>query len=238
MKDKPILYLIPNTLGNCDPLEVLPKKVFDIVDFCWDFAVENEKTARAFIKQIAPSKPQAQLRLEVLNKHTTAAELKPLLNPLRKGISMGIISEAGLPGIADPGAELVALAHLEGFQVVPLVGPSSILLALVSSGMSGQSFAFHGYLPIESAEKRKKLKELERLAERFGQTQLFMETPYRNNKLVEDLLLSLQADTLVGIAADLTLPTEYTKTQTVSSWKKNRPPDLHKRPAIFSLYRK
>lgn len=238
MKNNPVLYLIPNTLGESHLPDVLPAKVFEVIDLCWDFAVENEKSARAFIKRTMPSKVQAELRLEVLNKHTPAAELKSLLNPLRAGNSMGIISEAGMPGIADPGAELVALAHQEGFQVVPLVGPSSILLALIGSGMSGQSFAFHGYLPIEGSEKRKRLKELERLAERFQQTQLFMETPYRNNKLIEDLMQSLQGDTLVGIAADLTLPTEYIRTQTINGWKKNRPPDLQKRPAIFSLFRK
>lgn len=231
------LFLIPNLLGETEPLEVLPLRVKKVLEDCWDYVVENDKSARHFIKKVLPGKSQADLRLSTLNKYTEAEELHGLLQPLREGRPLGLISEAGLPGIADPGAELVALAHREGFRVVPLVGPSSILLALISSGMNGQSFSFNGYLPIETPAKRKKIRELEKLSERFGQTQLFMETPYRNNKLFSELLDTLLPDTRLGVAADLTLPSEYIRTLTVAEWKKAGPPDLHKRPAIFSLLR-
>jgi len=230
------LYLIPTTLGECDPLAVLPFTVKRTIELLDDYIVENEKTARKFIKSIYPEKVQNNLRLFALNKHTQANEHLGMIQPCLEGKNMGLMSEAGCPGIADPGAVIVKLAHEKGITVVPLVGPSSITLALMASGMNGQSFAFNGYLPIEKSEKKAALKQLERLAQDKNQSQLFIETPYRNNKLVEDLLQCLQPNTFLCIACDITLPTEYIKTMRVQDWKKVKI-DLHNRPTIFILHR-
>lgn len=229
------LYLVPTTLGDNDPLEVLPISVKRLIDRTDYFIVENEKTARRFIKRISPEKSQQGLQLETLNKHTTAEQLSGFLKPCSEGFDIGIISEAGCPGVADPGAEVVALAHQKGIQVVPLVGPSSILLALMASGMNGQSFAFNGYLPIDKAEKKRALKQLEKRSFELGQSQLFMETPYRNDKLLQDLITILQPKTLLTVATDITLGQEFIKTQTVQQWKSSKV-DLHKRPTIFVLH--
>ena len=223
-------------MGECDPLAVLPYTVKRTIELLDDYIVENEKTARKFIKSIYPEKVQANLCLFSLNKHTQVSEHNGMIQACLEGKNMGLMSEAGCPGIADPGAVIVKLAHEKGITVVPLVGPSSITLALMASGMNGQSFAFNGYLPIEKSEKKAALKQLERLAQDKTQSQLFIETPYRNNKLVEDLLQCLQPNTFLCIACDITLPTEYIKTMRVQDWKKEKI-DLHNRPTIFILHR-
>lgn len=228
------LYLIPTTLGDVSPDEVLPQTVKRAIDFINDYVVENEKTARKFIKSINAEKVQANLRLHVLNKFTEESEYNEMLKPCLEGRNVGLMSEAGCPGVADPGAVIVKLAHEKGIQVVPLVGPSSILLALMGSGMNGQSFAFNGYLPIDKSEKKSALKNLERLSMEKNQAQIFIETPYRNNKLLEDILQSLQSSTRLCVATDITLPTEYIKTLTINDWKKTKV-DLHNRPTIFII---
>lgn len=230
------LYLIPTTLGDVQPEDVLPVTIQRTIDVIGDYIVENEKTARRFIKLMQPQKVQADLRINVLNKRTEASELKAMIQPCLAGRSIGLMSEAGCPGVADPGAVIVKLAHEHGIKVVPLVGPSSILLALMGSGMNGQSFAFNGYLPIEKSEKKQAVKNLERLSEDKNQSQLFIETPYRNNKMLEDLLQILHPKTLLCVAADITLPTEFIKTYTVQDWKKVKV-DLHNRPAIFIIHK-
>lgn len=234
MTPKGKLYLIPTRLGDNPPLEVLPLSIKKIIEQLDDYIVENEKTARRFIKRIVPNKSQPKLRLKVLNKYTDENELPSFLNPCLEGTSVGIISEAGCPAIADPGADVVGIAHNLGIQVVPLVGPSSILLALMSSGMNGQSFAFNGYLPIDKSERKKEIKILEKRSLDFNQSQLFIETPYRNNQMLADLSATLHPNTKLCVACDLTLPTEFIKTMPAKDWK-NSSEDLHKRPAIFIL---
>lgn len=230
------LYLIPTTLGDNAPLEVLPISVKKVIEEVNTFIVENEKTARRFIKKISSGKSQAALNMFHLNKFTDALELPEFLEPCLKGIDVGLLSEAGCPGVADPGADIVKLAHKKNIKVVPLVGPSSILLAMMSSGMNGQSFAFNGYLPIDKSERKKEIKRLERLSFERNQSQIFIETPYRNNKMIEDLSNILDSNTNVSVACDITLPTEFIKTQTASTWKKNKV-DLHKRPTIFIIHK-
>nr|WP_322623907.1 SAM-dependent methyltransferase [uncultured Flavobacterium sp.] len=231
------LYLLPVPLGeDADPKNVLPETVARSIEFIDHYIVENEKTARRFIKAILPTKKQPDLKLSVLNKRTETSEHAGFLQPCMEGKNVGLMSEAGCPGVADPGAAIVKLAHEKGIQVVPLVGPSSILLAMMGSGMNGQSFAFNGYLPIDKGDKKTALKYFERTSEERGQSQLFIETPYRNNKLLEDLLQLLQPNTHLCIAADITLDTEFIKTKTVAQWKKDKP-DLHNRPAIFIIHR-
>lgn len=230
------LYLIPTTLGESDPMDVLPQTVKRAIDFIDYYIVENEKTARKSIKAIQPEKKQPDLKISLLNKHTDSREYEQMIKPCLQGINVGLMSEAGCPGVADPGAVIVKIAHERGIQVVPLVGPSSILLALMGSGMNGQSFAFNGYLPIDKSEKKSALKSLEKLSYDKNQSQLFIETPYRNNKLLEDLLQTLQGNTLLCIACDITLPTEYIKTLRVADWKKTKT-DLHNRPCIFIIHK-
>lgn len=239
MKTTPLkgkLYLIPTTLGENNPDDVLPQTVKRAIDFIGTYIVENEKTARKFIKAIHPEKVQADLKISLLNKRTEATEHKAMLSPCLNGENIGLMSEAGCPGVADPGAVIVKLAHENGIQVVPLVGPSSILLAMMASGMNGQSFAFNGYLPIDKGEKKSALKSFENLSNSKNQSQIFIETPYRNNKLMEDLVQTLQPNTLLCIAADITLPTEYIKTLRVADWKKTKV-DLHNRPTIFIIHK-
>jgi 16S rRNA (cytidine1402-2'-O)-methyltransferase len=236
MSPKGKLYLIPTTLGDGNTDDVIPPLVARVVEQTLHFIVENEKTARKFIKQISPEKVQSSLKIEVLNKHTQDAEHSRMIQPCIEGQNIGLMSEAGCPGIADPGASIVKLAHEKGIRVIPLTGPSSILLAMMASGMNGQNFAFNGYLPIEKSEKKAALKNLEKISLDKNQSQIFIETPYRNNKLLEDLLQTLQPSTRLCIAADITLETEFIKTMTVSTWRKNLP-DLHNRPAIFIIQR-
>lgn len=228
------LFLIPNTLGDSNPLEVLPLTVRKAVENIDHYIAENEKVARRSIQRIAPGKSQPDLQFELLNKFTDPSEIRSFLDPCLIGQDVGILSDAGAPGIADPGAAVVALAHEIGIRVIPLVGPSSILLAMMASGMNGQKFAFHGYLPIDKRERRQVIKQLERDSKANDQAQLFIETPYRNDQLFEALLSVLNGTTRVCVAADITLPTEFIRTLTVEEWKKNKV-DLHKRPTLFII---
>lgn len=233
------LFLIPCTLSNpgeltINPFDVLPQQVKQCIDQLDYYIVEHSKSARKFIKSMAPEKKQADLVVFELNKHTSSDEYKDMIQPLLEGKNVGIISEAGCPGIADPGAVIVKLAHQKNIKVIPLVGPSSILLALMASGMNGQSFAFNGYLPIDKNDKKLALKQLEKISFEKNQSQLFMETPYRNNKFLEDILNTLQPNTRLCIACDITLETEYIKTLTIQQWKKEKV-DLHNRPCIFVI---
>lgn len=230
------LYLIPVTMGESDPMDVLPQTVKRTIELIDHYIVENEKTARKSIKGVLPEKKQSELVLFALNKHTDTKEHLSFIQPLLAGKNMGLMSEAGCPGVADPGAVIVKLAHEKGIQVIPLVGPSSILLAMMASGMNGQSFTFNGYLPIDKGEKKSALKNLEKLSFDKNQSQIFIETPYRNNKLLEDILQALQPTTHLCIATDITLPTEFIKTLRVSDWKKTKV-DLHNRPTIFIIHK-
>jgi 16S rRNA (cytidine1402-2'-O)-methyltransferase len=230
------LYLIPTTLGEMNPEDVLPETIKRVLTFIDDYIVENEKTARRFIKSVLPEKAQSTLRISLLNKHTDSTEYSTMIAPCLSGMNIGLMSEAGCPGVADPGAVIVKLAHEKGIQVVPLVGPSSILLAMMASGMNGQNFAFNGYLPIDKSEKKSTLKNFEKISQDRNQSQIFIETPYRNNKLFEDLVQTLQPNTQLCIATDITLPTEYIKTMRVADWKKTKV-DLHNRPCIFIIHK-
>jgi 16S rRNA (cytidine1402-2'-O)-methyltransferase len=230
------LYLIPTTLGDNAPLEVLPISVKKVVEQINTYIVENEKTARRFIKKISSGKSQGALQIFHLNKFTNPLELPEFLNPCLHGVDVGLMSEAGCPGVADPGAEIVKLAHKKNIQVVPLVGPSSILMAMMSSGLNGQSFSFNGYLPIDKDDRKKEIKRLERLSFDNNQSQIFIETPYRNNKLLEDLCNFLGNNTNICVACDISLTTEFIMTKEASAWKKNKV-DLHKRPTIFIIHK-
>ncbi len=233
---QPALYLIPCPLGDSPPMEVLPLTIRKVIDSLTHFIVENEKEARRFIKRISPQKKQEELVLFPLNKFSDPLEIANYLSPMEKGQSMGLISDAGCPGVADPGAVIVRNAFKKNLQVKPLVGPSSILLALMASGMNGQSFAFNGYLPIDKKERIKTIKQLEKRSGEWDQTQLFIETPYRNDHLLNDFLRTLSPTTLLGVACDLTLDTEWIKTASVKQWK-NTAPSFHKRPAIFLIHK-
>jgi 16S rRNA (cytidine1402-2'-O)-methyltransferase len=235
-KEKGVLYLIPSPLGQNAPMEVLPLTVRKVIEELTHFIVENEKDARAFIKRISPKKNQSTLKLFPLNKFTLPEEILTYLDPIEEGITMGIISDAGCPGVADPGADIVKMAHRKKITIHPLVGPSSILLALMGSGLNGQNFAFNGYLPIDKAKRQKEIKKLEKKSFDFNQSQLFIETPYRNDQMLQDLLKSLDRNTEVCIACDLTLPTQFIKTLSVKEWKKLNF-SFHKRPAIFIIHK-
>ena len=228
--------MIPTTLGECDVDKITPLYVKEHIHNLKEFIVENSKTARAFLKKINIPTPQKELKIHVLNKHTPTEEIYGFLNACRNGSNIGLISDAGCPGVADPGAEITNIAHKEDIQVVPLIGPSSILLALMASGMNGQSFTFNGYLPIEKYERKKKFQNLEKISRKFNQTQIFIETPYRNDKLIDSIYQNLQGNTKLCIACDLSLNSEYIKTKTVHEWKKVSKPDLKKRPCIFLIH--
>jgi Predicted methyltransferases len=229
------LYLIPTPLGeDAAALAALPEQVKTIAARLDTFVVEHPKTARRHLKQFGVPRPLQEITLLTLNEHTPPQELDALLQPLLQGKDVGLMSEAGCPAVADPGAALVQLAHRRGIPVVPLAGPSSLLLALMGSGLNGQSFAFHGYLPVEKEQRAKKLRELEDESRRHNRTQLFIETPYRNQHMLADILAVCRPGTLLTVAADLTQPAEYLRTYSVAEWKKQSP-DLDKRPAIFLL---
>ena len=228
------VYVIPSLLGESSPERVLPTYNLDILRALNHFVVENEKSARRFIKTILPDKVQSELKIEILNKHTSDQEIPKLLDPLKNGNSIGIISEAGMPGIADPGARLVWAAHQSKIPVIPLIGPSSIFLALAASGFNGQSFSFHGYLPIDKRERRQALSRLENTSQKEGSAEIFMETPYRNNKFLEDIKQALSKNTRLCVACDITLESEMIYSGTIQQWKSMQV-DLHKRPAIFIL---
>ena len=228
------VYLIPCTLGETPPLEVLPLLVRKAVEEIDYYIVEHEKTARRFIKELVPRKSQPDLHFDIINKFTDPNDIPEMLQPCFDGKDVGVISDAGCPGIADPGAAIVAQAHLKGIKVVPLVGPSSILLAMMASGFNGQNFAFNGYLPIDKRERRTEIKRLERLSEERDQSQSFIETPYRNNQLLESLVSVLQPHTRLCVACDITLSSEFIRTRTAEDWGRIKV-DLNKRPTIFII---
>lgn len=232
--NSPQLYLIPTLLGNDDFERVLPNYNLGILKQIEIFVVENEKSARKFIKTVLPERVQADLEIHILDKNTSDQELFELSQLLQRNQKIGILSEAGLPAIADPGAKLVSLAHQKKIQVIPLIGPSSILMALMASGMNGQQFAFHGYLPIDKFDRKKAIQRLETESQKNNSTQIFMETPYRNNQLLKDLIKCCKPTTKLCVAANLTMPDEFILTQTIKEWTQKKT-DLHKKPAIFVL---
>ncbi len=229
------LYLIPVTLGDDNISKVLPADVLSLAKQLDTFVVESEKSARHFLSTIKTIKPVRELTLNLLNEHTEDKDVAGLLTPLLAGKDVGLMSDAGCPGIADPGAKLVELAHQKGVRVVPFVGPSSIVLSLMASGLNGQQFAFLGYLPIDKALRNQKLKEIEKRSLSHKETQLFIETPYRNQHMLEAILAVCQPNTRLCVACDISLSTEMIITKTIASWKKNPLPELHKRPTVFLL---
>ena len=230
------LYLIPVTLGDTAIEKVLPSYNKEIILGIKHFIVEDVRSARRFLKKVERSINIDELSFYPLNKHTSAEEISGYLKPLLGGESMGVISEAGCPAVADPGADVVAIAQRKNLKVVPLVGPSSIILSVMGSGFNGQSFAFHGYLPIEPTERIKRIKVLEQRIYTENQTQLFIETPYRNNKMMEDIVKNCRPQTKLCIAANITCEDEYIKTKTVKEWQ-GKLPDLSKIPCIFLIYK-
>ena len=230
------LYLIPTVLAEDTAAAVMPAQVAQCIARLEYFIVENARTARRYIKTMAPEKIIESLQITVIDKNSTESAVKKALEPVLRGVSAGVISEAGCPGVADPGAEVVKWAHQQQIKVVPLVGPSAILLALMASGFNGQSFAFHGYLPIEKNDRVYAIKQLEKEMRQRDQTQIFMETPYRNNQLLADLLQHLNPTTKLCIAANISAPHEFIQTKTVAHWP-GQLPDLHKQPAVFLIYR-
>jgi len=234
---KSTLYLIPSLLGETSTMNIIPAANIKIVEDLTNFIVEDIRSARRFLKKILPSINIDSLTFNILDEHTRPEEISSMLDPLLEGNDIGLISEAGLPCVADPGSLLVSLAHQNGIKVTPLTGPSSIFLALMASGFNGQNFAFKGYLPIDKKEKRMKIKELEASAYQYDQTQIFIETPYRNKQLLDSLLETCKPNTRICIAVDLTLPSEVIISQTVLEWKRIKSPDFHKRLAVFLLYR-
>lgn len=233
-KKTPTLFLIPTILAEGTAQQVLSPQVLDVVSQLNFFFAEELRTARRFVSSLRLGRVIQDLTFFELNKKTPEADTAAQLRKLPAGEDIGVLSEAGCPGVADPGAVAVRLAHRMGMKVVPLVGPSSILLALMASGLSGQSFAFHGYLPIDQAARKKTLIQLERESRERHQTQIFMETPFRNNHLLATLLEACQPDTLLCIASNVTSPEEYIRTQTVQQWRKQKI-DLHKKPTIFLI---
>ena len=232
----PTLYLIPTTLGETALDTILPAQNDQIVISLKYFIVENIRTARRFLKKVNREINIDELTFFELNQHTSPEEISTFLKPMQEGQDMGVISEAGCPAVADPGADVVAIAQQRNYVVKPLVGPSSILLSLMASGFNGQSFTFHGYLPIQQSDRAKMLKKMEVQIYNNNQTQLFIETPYRNMKMLEDILTVCMPDTKLCIAVDITLETEFIKTKMVKEWKSQKP-DLNKRPCIFLLYK-
>lgn len=227
------LYLIPTPLGDNEPAEVLPQAVIDRACSLHCFVVEELRTARRFLSRYGLRGHIDELDFHVLNEHTTPQEVEALL-PLFDGQDVGLLSEAGLPAVADPGAALVDLCHRHGIGVVPLVGPSSLMLALMASGLNGQSFAFRGYIPAKTDERRAALKDLEKQSRLLDQSQILIETPYRNDALFADMLAGLAGDTRLCVAADITLPTQYIRTDTVAGWR-CKPAEIGKRPCVFIL---
>lgn len=226
----PTLYMIPTPIGQTPSTE--NRAVIERLEY---FVVENVRTARRLLSSLKLGRPIEELHFEELSEHTKPEEVEGLLGPLLEGHDMGMLSEAGAPGVADPGAELVAACHRRGIRVVPLVGPSSILLALMASGQCGQSFAFNGYLPVKPPERVRAIRHFERRALSEGQTQVFIEAPYRNNQLLGDLLATCAPATRLTVAVDLTDPKEYIRTMSVADWRQANKPELHKRPAIFII---
>lgn len=230
------LYLLPVTLGNTSIDSVLPSYNKEIISGICHFIVEDMRSARRFLKKVNREIDIDSLTFYPLNKHTSQEDISGYLRPLENGVSMGIISEAGCPAVADPGADIVAIAQRKNLKIIPLVGPSSIILSVMASGFNGQSFAFHGYLPIESIERIKRIKQLEQRIYSENQTQLFIETPYRNNKMAEDIIRNCRPQTKLCIAANITCEGEYIRTKTIKEWQGSIP-DLSKIPCIFLIYK-
>lgn len=234
MAGKGKLHLIPTPIGDRPVMEVIPEYNRRVIASLKYFIVEDIRSARRFLSSLKADMIIDDLRFETLNEHTQLAETESLIAPLLEGVDAGVISEAGVPGVADPGAEIVAVAHRCGVEVVPLVGPSSIILALMASGLNGQSFAFNGYLPVKPQERVRAIKHFERRARTENQSQIFIEAPYRNDKLLADILTACSPDTKLCIAADILQPDQFVKTMTVGQWKKSTPA-IGKRPAIFII---
>lgn len=233
---EPALYLIPVTLGETPINNVLPQYNSEIISGIRHFIVEDIRSARRFLRKVDSQFDIDGSQFYELNKHTAPEAVSGYLKPLQAGLPVGVISEAGCPAVADPGADIVAIAQRKGLKVVPLVGPSSIILSVMASGFNGQSFAFNGYLPVKPDERAKALRKLEQRVYNENQTQIFIETPYRNGKMVEDILVHCRPQTKLCIAANLTCEDEYAKTRTLKEWK-GKVPDLSKKPCIFLLYK-
>ena len=229
------LFLIPVPLGPSELDAVLTPAVRDCAKKLKHFVAENAKSARAFLKLLPSATPLQQIEIHELNEHTSPNALPALLAPLLAGIDVGLISEAGCPAVADPGANLVALAHTEGIRVLPMIGPSSILLALMGSGLSGQNFAFHGYLPAKEEQRQKRLKDLEKDSRQEKRTQIFIETPYRNRQMLETLIKTCAPSTRICVASDLTLDGESIVTRSASEWRQHELPNIDRRPTVFLL---
>lgn len=233
---RPTLWLIPSTMSDAPVSDVIPARNIAVASELLYFIVENVRTARRFLKRCNPAIDINRLTFFTLNTHTPAEEIPEMLAPMAEGHDIGVISEAGCPAVADPGADVVAIAQSRGYRVVPLVGPSSIIMGLMASGFNGQSFAFNGYLPVDRRERAEKLKLLERLIVRGNQTQIFIETPYRNNKLIAELAETLPASLKLCVASDLTGPEESALTMTLAKWR-NAKYNYDKRPTMFLLYK-
>lgn len=230
------LYLIPSLLCETEtPYQFFSQHIKEVINSTDEYIVEDLKHARRFLKQMGIEKPLLQIAMHEMGKHADKTAYFGYFKSIEQGKNIGVISEAGCPGVADPGAEIVSLAHSKNIEVVPLVGPSSLLLALMASGFNGQNFAFVGYLPIDKTERIKRIKYLEQTADKNSQTQLFIETPFRNNQVLKDILDNCKSDTYLSIAADITMPTQFIKTKSIKDWKKEIP-ELHKRPCVFSIY--
>ena len=233
---KGVLYLVPNTLGNPDTKLTIPEAIRARVSDISLFIVENVRNARRYLKNLDREIHIDSLTFYELNEHTEESEIPSFLEKVELGMDAALISEAGVPGVADPGAAVVRIAHEKGIRVVPLTGPSSILLALMASGLNGQSFCFHGYLPVKRPERIKRIREIEQVAQRKGETQLFIEAPYRNDALLADILENCRPSTRLCIAADITMDSEFISTKTIGDWLSKKPA-LHKRPVLFLLGR-
>jgi len=233
---KGVLYLIPVPLAENASAKSFTPYLIDTINAIDTYIVENEKTARKSLKEAGLKMPQSELTIHDYGKHKRNDSMVPYFKELMTGKDVGLMSEAGCPGVADPGAEIVSEAHKRGIKVVPLVGPNSLLLALMASGFNGQSFTFHGYLPIDKVERVKKIKELEKTAEKEKQTQLFIETPFRNNHLFEDIIKNTAAQTMLCVACNITGEDEFIRSQSVGQWRAEKI-DLHKKPTIFLIYR-
>ena len=232
---KGTLYMVPVTLGDDIISKALPQDVVAIAQNLDTFIVEDEKTARRFLGAIKTTRPVREINLLVLNEHTTDKELPALLAPLLQGKNVGLMSDAGCPGIADPGAKVAELAHRQGIRVAPLVGPSSILLSLMASGFNGQRFTFLGYIPSDKNARVMKLKEIERTSQKLNETQIFIETPYRNQHLLDDILANCNPSTRLCVARNVSLQTELIISKSIAAWKQLELPDLHKQPTVFLL---
>ena len=228
--------MIPLPLGDNDPIEVIPASVYKVINDIDTYIVENIRTARRYLRKINIQKPIDSLRFLELNEHTQPTEILGYLDGCLDGRHVGVMSEAGCPGVADPGSVIARMAHQKGIRVVPMVGPSSIMLSLMASGFNGQSFAFNGYIPVKSPERAAKLKALELRSGKENQTQIFIEAPYRNNQLVQDMLTHCSPSTMLCIACDISLETEFIRTLSIGAWK-GQVPELHKKPVIYLLHR-